>query len=104
MVNQLNEADFKEAIKEGNCVIDFWAPWCGPCKMISPEFEKLSNSHTGLKFFKVNLDDNENLATELKISSIPTFVAFENGVEVDRITGADKGHLLALVRMYDNNI
>lgn len=70
-------------------VIDFWAPWCGPCKMMAPAFEKAA-MHFPLKarFAKLNTENEQQLAGRFNIRSIPTLIAFKNNVEVDRVSGA----------------
>lgn len=70
-------------------LVDFWAEWCGPCKMIAPVLEELSvELDSSLKIVKVNADDNTSLVAEFSIRSIPTMIVFVNGKEVKRITGA----------------
>ena len=70
-------------------LVDFWAPWCGPCKMIAPIMEELSNEYDGrLKVGKVNTDDNQQVASQYGIMSIPTIMIFKNGEVVERIIGA----------------
>jgi thioredoxin 1 len=70
-------------------LVDFWAEWCGPCKMIAPILEELSEElNTSLKIVKVNSDNNTSLVAEFSIRSIPTMIVFVGGKEVKRITGA----------------
>ena len=70
-------------------VVDFWAPWCGPCRMISPVLEQLAQDHAGgLKIVKVNVDENPELAGRWGAMSIPLLVVFRAGEEIDRIVGA----------------
>ena len=70
-------------------VVDFWAPWCGPCRIVSPVLEKLSKEYTTkLKFAKLNVDDSQEIAAEHDIRGIPCMVVFSKGKEVDRIIGA----------------
>jgi thioredoxin 1 len=70
-------------------LVDFWAEWCGPCKMIAPILDELSvELDTSLKIVKVNADDNSSLVAEFGIRSIPTMIVFVGGKEVKRITGA----------------
>ena len=69
------------------CIVDFWAPWCGPCKMLSPIFEHISTIKKNIKFYKVNVDNNKNLAKEYGVMSIPTIIVFKNGIEIKRNIG-----------------
>jgi len=70
-------------------VVDLWAPWCGPCRFVSPILEELAQEHAGrLKVVKVNVDENRNLAVRFDAMSIPTLVVLRDGKVVDRIVGA----------------
>lgn len=68
-------------------VVDYWAPWCGPCKMMLATLEKIGTSSPNVKLGKVNVDENADLATKYNISTLPTLVFFENGQEIRRLTG-----------------
>ncbi|MCZ8342130.1 MAG: thioredoxin [Leptospira sp.] len=70
-------------------LVDFWAPWCGPCQMVAPELEKLAQDWKGkVSIVKVNTDEKQELASKYGISGIPTFILFKNGKEFHRISGA----------------
>jgi len=81
----------KEVLKSAKPVlIDFWAPWCVPCKIIAPMVEELSNEFSKtIKIAKANVDDSPELATELSVLNIPTLVIFKDGVEASRIVGVN---------------
>jgi len=70
-------------------IIDFWAPWCGPCKMMGPNFEQAALNFKGqVRFAKVNTEDQQSLGAQFNIRSIPTLILFKNGKEIDRVSGA----------------
>jgi thioredoxin 1 len=70
----------KTVMRDGITLVDFWAPWCGPCRMFAPIFEKVAEAHPEITFAKVNTEEQEELAGSLGISSIPTLMAFRDGV------------------------
>lgn len=80
-------------------MVDFWATWCAPCKMVAPTVEELSKEYEGkAKFVKVNTDENPDLASRYKIRGIPTLMFFKNGQIVDQVVGAvPKAHLKAKI-------
>ena len=79
--------NFNEEIKDPIVVVDFFATWCGPCKMLSPILEKFASEHPEVKVIKVDVDDFTNIAREYSVSSIPTLVLFNDGVMVDKKVG-----------------
>ena len=86
-----NKDDFEKEVLKNNLpvLVDFWAPWCGPCRIVGPALEKLSNEYINkLKFAKLNVDDNQEIAAKFDVRGIPCMVVFKNGQEVDRIIGA----------------
>ena len=74
---------------KGTVMVDFWAVWCGPCRMIAPTVEELAKDYAGkLKVMKLNTDENQDIASKYKIMGIPTILFFKDGQEADRIVGA----------------
>ena len=89
--SRLQTQDFKAAISNKICVVDFFADWCGPCKSIAPEIKKLAEKYANVKFIKVNVDELEELSEEYEITSLPTFKFFVNGAVKDTVVGGKVG-------------
>ena len=89
MVVELTKANFNEIVKsEKPVLVDFWASWCGPCRMVSPIIDKLAEEYEGkITVGKVNVDDEGALAAEFAIVSIPTIIIFKDGREVKKLVG-----------------
>lgn len=85
MIHLENE-NFDELIKD-KVVVDFFATWCGPCKMLGPVFEEVSNEVKDIKFIKVDIDKHEDLCRKYKVMSVPTLILFDNGKEIKRSIG-----------------
>ena len=83
----LGNKNFKLALKKEVLLVDFWAPWCGPCKMVAPTLNEIAETEDDIIIGKVNVDNNQDLAKKYKVRNIPTMVIFKNGVEVGRIVG-----------------
>ena len=90
----VTDNNFNQVIAENDLIlVDFWASWCGPCKVLSPILDEISNE-TGLLVGKLNVDENEEKTIEYGVSSIPTMVLFKSGQPVKTIVGAKPKHLL----------
>ena len=88
-VTELGGADFDGVVSAENpTLVDFWAEWCGPCKMMHPVFESLSKKYPSVRFARVNVDQNQNIAMRYGVQSIPTFLMFQSGKVVDKMVGA----------------
>ena len=97
---QLNQDNFDTTVNGAEtALVDFWAPWCGPCKMLGPVFEEAEKDANGkATFAKVNVDEQQDLAVRFGVTSIPTLILFKNGQEVKRSLGfIDKSKILALL-------
>lgn len=86
----INRQNFQEEVLNSDkpVLLDFWAPWCGPCRMVVPIIEEIAEECSGIKIGKVNVDEQSELANQFKILSIPTLIVIKNGQEVNRSIGA----------------
>ncbi|MCE5285872.1 MAG: thioredoxin [Pelosinus sp.] len=90
VVNIKNADEFTSAVIDAAqpVLVDFWAPWCGPCKMVGPEVQAVAEAYEGKAgVAKVNVDEQQNIASEYNVMSIPTMIIFKDGKEVNRLVG-----------------
>ncbi len=96
----INKNNFHEEVmkSEKPVLIDFWAPWCGPCRMVVPIIDEIAAEHPEYKIVKVNVDEESELASSFRVASIPTLVVMKDGQEVARSVGArPKNQILAMM-------
>ena len=89
-LQQVSDANFQaEVLESGQPVlVDFWAPWCGPCRVVAPVLEEIAGERSDVRVVKLNVDDNQQTAAQFGIMAIPTMILFRNGQEAKRIQGA----------------
>ena len=87
-VQKLNQNNFNNAIANGTTLVDFYADWCGPCRMVSPIVDEIAEERSDITVGKVNVDDENALAMKYGVMSIPTLIVFQDGQEKTRIVGA----------------
>ncbi len=97
---ELNDLSFDDFISKGNCIIDFWAEWCGPCKVLKPIFEEIALELNGkFKFGKLNIEHGQETSDKLGVMSIPTVIFFKDGEIVDRFSGVvEKKEFLKMIK------
>ena len=91
MVTDVTDQDFEQEVIKSTLpvLVDLWAPWCGPCRMVAPVVEKLAEEYNGrFKFCRLNVDENHQTAAKYRIMSIPTLIFFKGGTAVDTVIGA----------------
>ena len=87
-VQKLNQNNYNNAIANGTALVDFYAEWCGPCRMVSPIVDEIAEERRDIAVGKVNVDDENALAMKYGVMSIPTLIVFKDGKEAARIVGA----------------
>ena len=89
-INEVTDTNFQAEVLEANepVLVDFWAPWCGPCRIVAPHLEELNSEREDLRIVKLNVDDNPQTAARYNVMSIPTLLLFKNGQVAHQIVGA----------------
>ena len=89
-INHVTDTTFQSEVLESDTpvLVDFWAPWCGPCRVVAPVLEEMADQREDLRIVKLNVDENQQTAAQFGILAIPTMVLFRNGAEAKRIQGA----------------
>lgn len=103
MVKHINEKSFDDEVKnkKGVCLVDFYATWCGPCMMLAPVLDEISNSRAGYNILKVDVDENPNISGELKIDTIPTLCIYKDGELMEKQVGfRSKEEIIGLMEKY----
>ena len=100
-VIKVNDSTFEQEVLKSNIpvLVDFYADWCGPCKMLSPTVDEVANENDDVKVVKVNVDESQEVAIKYQVMSIPTLVVIKNGNEVNRSVGViDKEEILSMIK------
>src|SRR6059058_6531930 len=89
-ISDVTDNNFQAEVLEAETpvLVDFWAPWCGPCRIIAPSLEEMAEENDGLRIVKLNVDDNQVTAARYDVMSIPTLILFKNGEQAHKIIGA----------------
>ena len=100
VIKTQSDSEFHSKISKSVVVVDFFATWCGPCKVISPRFHQFSDTYKNITFIQVDVDELPNVAQECGIRAMPTFQIFKDGKMVEEIVGADPNKLEAAIKKY----
>ena len=96
----ISNANFKQEVLDSDkkVLVDFWAPWCGPCRMVSPIVDEIAEENAAIKVAKINIDEQPQLASQYGVMSIPTLLVFENGDVIEKAVGArNKSFILQML-------
>ena len=97
----VTDATFQSTIASGRFIVDFWAPWCGPCRQVGPVLEQIAREHAEVRVAKLNVDENPRTSAAFQVQGIPLLVFFRDGRETGRLVGAHpKSNIEAAIRQY----
>ena len=99
-VEQITDQNYNEITSKGLVLVDFWAEWCGPCKMLAPVLDELSNEVEGVRFVKINTDENQETAQKLGITGIPTLILYKDGEAIERMHNTPKAQLNSILQKH----
>ena len=100
-ITEITTNNFDESVKDGVSIVDFWAPWCAPCNMLTPIMKDIAENATNFKVFKVNVDNEQELANKFNIMSIPCIKIMKNGEAVEEIIGlTTKENIIEIINKF----
>lgn len=98
-VSEVTDETFAGAVESGLALVDFWAPWCGPCVAFAPQLEKLAEQYEGkVSVFKLDVQDNQETPIRYGVSAVPTMILFRDGQELTRVVGANVAQLVSALK------
>jgi len=103
MLKHVNNKEFEQEVLKNSkpVLVDFYADWCGPCKMVAPVLEKIGREHTEFEIVKVNVDENQDLAIKYGVMSIPTMIVFKDGEAIDGMVGfSDEEAIINMIKKH----
>ncbi|QJC27227.1 thioredoxin [Anaplasma platys] len=103
-ISEVTDETFAGAVADGLALVDFWAPWCGPCVALAPQLEKLAERYAGkVGMFKLDVQDNQETPIKFGVSAVPTMILFKDGKELTRIVGANIAQLISALKEATEN-